>query len=214
MIVESHQAGANRRGARARGSDEGYGANTYGDRWADMYDAWVGGRISDAATQATVDGLADLADGGRVLELAIGTGRIALPLTERGVEVHGIDASEAMVAELRQKPGGDGLMRRPAPASGSRLHPARRPEDRPRGRSTRSSASGLPAGEPHRCDRRRPACCLQRIAVRAYCYNVQPGMAGGRFQVRNEDRYFRRSLPICWELCASHTPLHGRGRQW
>ena len=89
-----------------------------------MYDAWVGGRISDAATQATVDGLADLADGGRVLELAIGTGRIALPLAERGVEVHGIDASEAMVAELRQKPGGDGLMRRPAPASGSRLHPA------------------------------------------------------------------------------------------
>ena len=42
-----------------------------------------------------------------MLELAIGTGRLALPLAERGLEVHGIDASEAMVAELRDKPGGD-----------------------------------------------------------------------------------------------------------
>jgi SAM-dependent methyltransferase len=42
-----------------------------------------------------------------VLELAIGTGRLALPLAERGLEVHGIDASEAMVAKLREKPGSD-----------------------------------------------------------------------------------------------------------
>ena len=42
-----------------------------------------------------------------MLELAIGTGRVALPLAERGFEVHGIDASEAMVAKLREKPGGD-----------------------------------------------------------------------------------------------------------
>src|SRR6478735_4562943 len=54
--------------------------------------------------------LADLAgDGGRALELAIGTGRVALPLAARGVEVHGIDLSEAMVAQLRTKPGGADL---------------------------------------------------------------------------------------------------------
>jgi SAM-dependent methyltransferase len=51
--------------------------------------------------------LADLAgEGGRALEFAIGTGRVALPLRERGVDVHGIDLSEAMVARLRAKPGG------------------------------------------------------------------------------------------------------------
>ncbi len=48
-------------------------------------------------------------DGGRALELAVGTGRIALPLAARGVDVHGIDLSEAMVARLRAKPGGDAL---------------------------------------------------------------------------------------------------------
>ncbi len=50
--------------------------------------------------------LASLAGDGPVLELAIGTGRIALPLAERGVEICGIDASEKMVAGLRAKPGG------------------------------------------------------------------------------------------------------------
>ena len=58
---------------------------------------------------ATVDLLAELANGGRALELGIGTGRIALPLTLRGVEVHGIDLSRAMVARLRAKPGGDAI---------------------------------------------------------------------------------------------------------
>lgn len=47
--------------------------------------------------------------GGRALELAIGTGRVALPLRERGVDVHGIDLSEAMVAQLRSKAGGADL---------------------------------------------------------------------------------------------------------
>ena len=51
------------------------------------------------------DLLADLARGGPALELGIGTGRVALPLAARGVEVHGIDASEAMVAKLRAKEG-------------------------------------------------------------------------------------------------------------
>ena len=59
------------------------------------------------AIAATVDFLAELAGGGAALELGIGTGRIALPLAQRGVPVHGIDLSEDMVAQLRAKPGGD-----------------------------------------------------------------------------------------------------------
>jgi len=58
---------------------------------------------------ASVDVLAGLAGDGRALELAIGTGRIALPLARRGVGVHGIDLSRAMVARLRAKPGGDAI---------------------------------------------------------------------------------------------------------
>jgi SAM-dependent methyltransferase len=87
---------------------EGYDASTYGDRIADVYDEWYG----DAAvleTDAAVAKLAELAGAGPVLELAIGTGRVALPLVARGLEVHGIDASEAMVAKLREKPGGDAV---------------------------------------------------------------------------------------------------------
>jgi SAM-dependent methyltransferase len=57
---------------------------------------------------AAVGVLAGLAGGGRALELGVGTGRIALPLA-RGVAVHGIDLSRAMVARLRAKPGGDAI---------------------------------------------------------------------------------------------------------
>jgi SAM-dependent methyltransferase len=60
-----------------------------------------------AVVDPAVDLLAELADRGRALELGIGTGRIALPLASRGVEVHGIDLSEAMVARLRDKPGAE-----------------------------------------------------------------------------------------------------------
>jgi SAM-dependent methyltransferase len=85
---------------------EDYGPETYGDRIAEVYDEWY----ADAAfleTEASIELLAELAGEGPVLELAIGTGRLALPLAKRGIEVHGIDASEAMVAKLREKPGGD-----------------------------------------------------------------------------------------------------------
>ncbi len=58
---------------------------------------------------AAVDFLADLAADGRVLELAIGTGRIALPLAARGPAVEGVEASPEMVAKLRAKPGGDAI---------------------------------------------------------------------------------------------------------
>jgi SAM-dependent methyltransferase len=76
---------------------------TYGDAIADVYDDWYAD-ISDVA--GTVATIAELAAGGPVLELGIGTGRVALPLVEAGVEVHGIDASEAMVERLRAKAGG------------------------------------------------------------------------------------------------------------
>jgi len=83
-----------------------YGPETYGDRIADVYDQWYA-EAAFLETDASIGLLAELAGDGPVLELAIGTGRLALPLAERGIEVHGIDASEAMVAKLREKPGGD-----------------------------------------------------------------------------------------------------------
>jgi hypothetical protein len=89
------------------GRVKGYDPTTYGERIAHVYDEWYG-QGEFPSTEPTVDFLAGLAGPGkRALELAIGTGRIALPLVERGVEVHGIDTSEAMVAKLREKPGGE-----------------------------------------------------------------------------------------------------------
>ena len=61
------------------------------------------------AVDPIVDCLAELTGGGRVLEFGIGTGRIALPLAMKGVEVQGIDQSQAMLAQLAAKPGGDRL---------------------------------------------------------------------------------------------------------
>jgi SAM-dependent methyltransferase len=74
----------------------------YGDSWAGVYDEHHAGMDPSAA----VEFLAGLAGDGRVLELAIGTGRVAVPLAGRGIAVEGVDASEAMVARLRAKPGG------------------------------------------------------------------------------------------------------------
>jgi SAM-dependent methyltransferase len=84
---------------------ERYEPGTYGDRIADIYDGWH--PFLAETTGPTVDLLASLAGGGPVLELAVGTGRVAIPLADRGLEVHGIDASQAMVQRLRAKPGGD-----------------------------------------------------------------------------------------------------------
>ena len=74
-------------------------AASYDESSADMFDPLV--------LDPTVDFLAGLAGDGAALELGIGTGRIALPLARRGIRVHGIDLSEAMVARLRAKPGGE-----------------------------------------------------------------------------------------------------------
>src|SRR4051812_12864429 len=77
-------------------------AARYGQTWAPIYDE-VHAFLDPAPAVAV---LCDLAAGGPALELGIGTGRIAIPLAARGVTVHGIEASEAMVARLRDKPGG------------------------------------------------------------------------------------------------------------
>jgi SAM-dependent methyltransferase len=82
---------------------QGYGPASYGDGFADVYDDWYA-EVSDV--DATVARLTALANGRRVLELGIGSGRIALPLAAGGLEVWGIDASAAMVQRLRSKPGG------------------------------------------------------------------------------------------------------------
>ncbi|HEY7694301.1 MAG TPA: class I SAM-dependent methyltransferase [Gaiellaceae bacterium] len=86
---------------------EDWGPETYGEKVADAYDEQVAALGLD--TEVAVEALAELAGGGPVLELAIGTGRLGLPLAARGIEVHGIDASDAMVAKLREKPGGDAI---------------------------------------------------------------------------------------------------------
>jgi SAM-dependent methyltransferase len=81
----------------------------FGERVAARYDD-SGPEISGPqAVDPVVDFLADLAGGGAALELGIGTGRIALPLAKRGVRVHGIDLSTAMVERLRAKPGGEAI---------------------------------------------------------------------------------------------------------
>jgi SAM-dependent methyltransferase len=62
-----------------------------------------------AVVDPVVDLLVELAGSGRALELGIGTGRIALPLAQRGVPVHGVELSNAMAARLRAKPGGEDI---------------------------------------------------------------------------------------------------------
>jgi SAM-dependent methyltransferase len=77
----------------------------YGDRWAGVYDEY----FAEMDPAPAVEFLARLAGNERVLELAIGTGRVALPLAGRGIAVEGVDASEAMVNRLRAKPGGESI---------------------------------------------------------------------------------------------------------
>jgi predicted TPR repeat methyltransferase len=76
-------------------------AATYEVKWPELFDP--------AIVDPAVSFLADLARSGTALELGIGTGRIALPLRQRGVRVHGIELSPAMVARLQAKPGADGI---------------------------------------------------------------------------------------------------------
>lgn len=85
--------------------DDGY----FDERVAARYDESVAEMLDPAVVTPVVDFLVELAGTGSALELGIGTGRIALPLAQRGVRVHGIDLSAAMIARLRAKPGGEDI---------------------------------------------------------------------------------------------------------
>jgi SAM-dependent methyltransferase len=85
--------------------DDGY----FDERIAARYDESAEVMSDAGAVDPVVDLLVELAGRGRALELGIGTGRIALPLAERGVPVHGIELSKAMAARLRAKPGGGNI---------------------------------------------------------------------------------------------------------
>lgn len=100
---------------------QGYGPATYGDAFADVYDDWY----ADAGNpDAAVAAIAPVAGDGPVLELGAGSGRIAVPLAAGGLDVWGLDASEAMLDRLTARPGGDrvhvvlGDMTEPAAALG------------------------------------------------------------------------------------------------
>jgi len=85
--------------------EDGY----FGADIAATYDDDDSAEFDPAVIGSTAEFLAGLAGQGRALEFAVGTGRVALPLAARGVPVHGIDMSRAMVARLRAKPGGDAI---------------------------------------------------------------------------------------------------------
>ena len=85
------------------------GDGYFDERVAARYDESADEMFEPAVVDPVVDLLVELAGRGRALELGIGTGRIALPLAQRGVSVHGIELSKAMVARLRAKPGGEGI---------------------------------------------------------------------------------------------------------
>ncbi|MGP4110891.1 class I SAM-dependent DNA methyltransferase [Streptomyces sp. 4N509B] len=85
------------------------GDGYFGESVAARYDDDTAALSRPEVVGPMADLLEELAGGGRALELGVGTGRVALPLAERGVEVHGIELSKAMAARLRAKPGGDAI---------------------------------------------------------------------------------------------------------
>jgi SAM-dependent methyltransferase len=89
-------------------SPDGYGPASYGDAFADIYDKWYGDSpaVASSDNRTTVQCLVELANNGRVLELGVGTGRIALPLATAGLDVVGVDASAKMLDQLAAKPNG------------------------------------------------------------------------------------------------------------
>ncbi len=85
--------------------EDGY----FDERVAAGYDEGSAEMFDPAVVDPAVELLVELAAGGGALELGVGTGRIALPLSRRGVPVHGIELSRAMAARLRDKPGGEAI---------------------------------------------------------------------------------------------------------
>jgi SAM-dependent methyltransferase len=82
---------------------------TWGPEIAEVYDKTYAAQFEPSVLGPAVDLLAELARGGPVLEFAVGTGRVALPLSARGIAVHGIELSAHMAAQLAAKPGADAL---------------------------------------------------------------------------------------------------------
>lgn len=85
------------------------GSVEWGKEIAEAYDHTTGPLYDPAVLDPMVDFLAELAAGGRALEFAVGTGRVALALSGRGVEVHGIELSPHMAAQMRGKPGAESV---------------------------------------------------------------------------------------------------------
>lgn len=85
------------------------GSVEWGKEIAEVYDTTSAAVFDAAVLDPVVAMLADLADGGPALELAVGTGRVALPLSGRGISVHGIELSPHMADQLRQKSGADAI---------------------------------------------------------------------------------------------------------
>lgn len=111
---------------RMASNDPAFGPGTYGRSFADVYDDWY---PPDGSTGAAVQRIAELAGtGGRVLELGVGTGRLAIPLADRGLRVTGMDASEEMLDLLRAKSQRDG-----SPAVATALGDVGTPTDWPEG---------------------------------------------------------------------------------
>jgi SAM-dependent methyltransferase len=86
---------------RNLGRVRGYDHRSYGDGFADVYDEWYTDVTDVGATVALMVELAGA--GGRVLELGVGTGRLAVPMADAGLDVVGIDSSEAMLAKLSER---------------------------------------------------------------------------------------------------------------
>ena len=91
--------------ARADDFDPAGWGDSVADIWDDLYSKQTS--LGADATDLTVERLAELAGDGPILELGVGTGRVAIPLADRGFSVNAIEASQGMVEALRAKPGGD-----------------------------------------------------------------------------------------------------------
>jgi SAM-dependent methyltransferase len=89
---------------RPTNQSQGDYAAEYGENCFEFYD-----QIYGSVDPNVINGLVNLAAGKRALELGIGTGRIALPLAARGVDISGIEASPSMIAKLQERPGGSSL---------------------------------------------------------------------------------------------------------
>lgn len=86
------------------------GSITWSEEFAEVYDSVYAAEFAPSVVDPILDCLIELAGGGRALEFAVGTGRVALPLSERGVSVCAIELSSHMVEQLRAKPGSDAVL--------------------------------------------------------------------------------------------------------